>query len=366
MNYLITAAGEGSRFIKEGLKPPKPLIKVLGNELLIWSIRSFNLSSSDNLYIVSLKKHNVRERLEKKLNILYPKTTIKWLELAELLNGQMLTAIKAINYFDIKGPLVIHNCDSSYNYDSDEIKNLLKNKLFGIIPCFYAKGSHCSFARSSPEDGSLAIEVKEKLRISDNCSIGTYVFSSCEEFKSMAEEYLRDADIGNLEFYIAPIYQYAIEKNLKVKITKASNVKIFGTPKELIDSFKINFYELIGENGFNGHHRKTLVVDIDKTLCEKGKNDKYSDAKPIKKVCEALRKANSEGVYIILFTSRNMRTFKGSLGLINKITAPIILKWLADNEIPYDEIYFGKPWGNSVSYIDDKNLSIENFIQTNG
>ena len=86
-------------------------------------------------------------------------------------------------------------------------------------------------------------------------------------------------------------------------------------------------------------------MDIDKTLCEKGKNDKYSDAKPIKKVCEALIKANSEGVYIILFTSRNMRTFKGSLGLINKITAPIILKWLADNEIPYDEIYFGKPWG---------------------
>ena len=58
-----------------------------------------------------------------------------------------------------------------------------------------------------------------------------------------------------------------------------------------------------------------------------------------------------------------MRTFKGSLGLINKITGPILLKWLSDNDIPYDEIYFGKPWGNAVSYIDDKNLSIEDFVK---
>ena len=34
MNYLITAAGKGSRFLKDGIKPPKPLIKVFGNELL--------------------------------------------------------------------------------------------------------------------------------------------------------------------------------------------------------------------------------------------------------------------------------------------------------------------------------------------
>ena len=38
------------------------------------------------------------------------------------------------------------------------------------------------------------------------------------------------------------------------------------------------------------------------------------------------------------------------------------VKLLKENQIPYDEIYFGKPWGNSVSYIDDKNLSIEKTI----
>ena len=51
------------------------------------------------------------------------------------------------------------------------------------------------------------------------------------------------------------------------------------------------------------------------------------------------------------------------MGLINKFTAPTLISWLSTNKIPYDEIYFGKPWGNGVSYIDDKTLLIDDFIE---
>ena len=34
------------------------------------------------------------------------------------------------------------------------------------------------------------------------------------------------------------------------------------------------------------------------------------------------------------------------------------------NNVPYDEIYFNKPWGfGDLNYIDDKFLSIENLSQ---
>ena len=56
MNYLITAAGKGSRLIAEGIKPPKPLVIVDGIELLIWSLNSFNFKKNDKLYLVTLKK----------------------------------------------------------------------------------------------------------------------------------------------------------------------------------------------------------------------------------------------------------------------------------------------------------------------
>ena len=64
MNYLFTCAGEGSRFIKKGVKPPKPIIKVFGDELLIWSIRSFAINPSDNVFIVSQLKHKCKKILE--------------------------------------------------------------------------------------------------------------------------------------------------------------------------------------------------------------------------------------------------------------------------------------------------------------
>ena len=363
MNYLITAAGKGSRFINEGIKPPKPLIKVFGNELLIWSLNSFRFKSQDNLFIVTLQTDKVKERLEQKVKNLYPDLNVYWLELNEMLQGQLLTAIKAIEFFCIKGKLVIHNCDTSFKFNTEEINNLLeKNKIFGIIPCFKEKGNHWSFAKSLDEDPSNAIEVREKKRISDNCSVGTYIFSSTNLLIKLSNEYINKNKNKDIEFYIAPIFQYALEKHFKVKITKANDVRAFGTPLEILQNFGISFDELLGENSWNAHQRKTLVIDIDKTICLKKDHESYADAKPIKKVCEIVKREHYKGTYIILFTSRNMRTFKGSLGLINKITAPTLTKWLSNNNIPYDEIYYGKPWGMGVSYIDDKNISIENFI----
>ena len=68
MNYIITAAGRGERFLNSGIKPPKPLIKVLGNELLLWSLQSFEFNESDNLYLVTLKKDKVKDEDKHILN----------------------------------------------------------------------------------------------------------------------------------------------------------------------------------------------------------------------------------------------------------------------------------------------------------
>ena len=86
MNYLITAAGKGSRLIKRGIKPPKPLVIVNGIELLIWSLSSFNFSSKDRLYIVTQKKDRVKECLLNKIKQFFPQISIDWLELEEVKN----------------------------------------------------------------------------------------------------------------------------------------------------------------------------------------------------------------------------------------------------------------------------------------
>jgi len=69
-----------------------------------------------------------------------------------------------------------------------------------------------------------------------------------------------------------------------------------------------------------------------------------------------------KGFEIILFTSRNMRTYDGNIGKINKNTLPTLMTWLEKNEVPYDEIYVGKPWcGFEGFYVDDKAIRPSEF-----
>lgn len=362
MNYLITAAGLGKRFRDAGVKPSKPLIKVRGNELLLWSLTSFNFDNDDNVYIITLKADKVKNKISKKINLIYPKISFFWLEIDDPLNGQLLTSLYAVDYFKIKGQLLIHNCDTSYKFDYKKFFSILNSNIFGVIPYFHAEGNNWSFIQI---ENDKIIDVREKERISDNCSLGTYFFRDAEEFTQLSEEYLKIKQKKiDKEIYIAPLYKYAISKSKLILPMIGEEVKIFGTCDELLKTFEISFYELISENDFNANQRKTLVVDIDGTLCDKPINGDYSKCIPIDKVLDKLKYEHSIGTYIILYTSRNMRSFRGNIGLINKYTSLTLNKWLFDNKVPFDELYFGKPWGNDLSYIDDKSLQINEFINS--
>ena len=107
---------------------------------------------------------------------------------------------------------------------------------------------------------------------------------------------------------------------------------------------------------------KRLIFDIDDTLCNTQDSD-YTNAKPILAMVEKLREYHSQGFTIVLNTSRNMRTYSSNIGEINKNTLPIIIEWLARHDVPYDEIYVGKPWcGFKGFYIDDKAIRPKEFL----
>jgi capsule biosynthesis phosphatase len=107
-----------------------------------------------------------------------------------------------------------------------------------------------------------------------------------------------------------------------------------------------------------------LVVDIDGTLCDiKAADQSYAELVPRQSMIDKLREYQSRGYRILLFTARNMKTHGGSLGLINKHTAPVLLEWLAKWGVPYDELLFGKPWPRSKGfYIDDRAVRPDEFL----
>ncbi len=108
----------------------------------------------------------------------------------------------------------------------------------------------------------------------------------------------------------------------------------------------------------------TLVFDVDGTLCPiKTTDEEYKDLIPDKEMVEKLKMYKKEGAKIIIYSSRNMRTYQGNIGLINANTAVIMQDWLKKWDIPYDEIYFGKPWaGKKGIYIDDRCVRPDEFL----
>lgn len=105
-----------------------------------------------------------------------------------------------------------------------------------------------------------------------------------------------------------------------------------------------------------------IIVDIDDTITIHKSAKDYSEKKPNLKLISKLREYQENGFEIILFTARNMYTHQGDLSKINKDTAPILLKWLNENEVPFDGIIYGKPWcGEGGFYVDDKAIRPSEF-----
>lgn len=107
---------------------------------------------------------------------------------------------------------------------------------------------------------------------------------------------------------------------------------------------------------------KRLIIDLDNTICTTNEKD-YLNSSPIIEVVEKIKKYKKLGFEIVISTSRNMQTYKGCIGKINIDTLPIIISWLDRYEIPYDEIYVGKPWcGNEGFYVDDRAVRPSEFV----
>ncbi|MFW6310887.1 MAG: hypothetical protein ACOC1K_01500 [Nanoarchaeota archaeon] len=111
----------------------------------------------------------------------------------------------------------------------------------------------------------------------------------------------------------------------------------------------------------------TFVIDLDNTICRTPKHKdssiyNYRRSVPVKNVKRTINELYSAGNKIIIFTSRGMRTFKEDFLEIEKTVLPGIKEFLNKNEILYHEIRIGKPWGEDVYYIDDRCLTINQFL----
>lgn len=232
MTIIITMAGMGTRFRSAGYSCPKYMIEVKGKSLFEWSLDSlvdYNDHVSKYIFIVR-KEDNAKSFIIEKC-IEYGIKEIKVVEIDYLTDGQATTCMLAIPYCDMESPIMVYNIDTYVEPYQLKYKDICGD---GYIPCFIAQGDHWSFVCT--DDSGKVIEVREKQRISDNCSLGAYYFSSAKLYQQLYNEYYADsANLEKNEKYIAPLYNYMIKKEFLVTISLIDfqKVHVLGTPEEL-------------------------------------------------------------------------------------------------------------------------------------
>ena len=328
MNIIIPLGGIGERFSNNGYTKPKPLIKVLGKEIIFWVLDSLNIYESDNVYIPYnefLDAYNFKEVV----NSMYP--NIKLTSLPPT-NGPSETIKLCINHFDIQGKIVLLDGDTWYKEDIISKVRKYKNNLSAY------------FDSTRPEplfsylklDGDKIVDIKEKKKISDNANSGCYVFNDTKQVLKYIDRIEK-----NSEKFTSDIIKEMLKDDIEFSSIEVNDFHVLGTPQQIIEFAKSFPTE-----------KKRFVFDLDNTLVTFPTiTGDYSSVKPIPKTINYLRNLKKQGHHIIVYTARRMRTHGSNVGAIIADIGEITMNTLKDFDIPYDELFFGKPYAHF--YIDD-------------
>jgi len=95
-----------------------------------------------------------------------------------------------------------------------------------------------------------------------------------------------------------------------------------------------------------------IIFDLDGVIALSDDKINYIlDSKPNLELIDLMKKLKTKGHEIAIYTARRMRTHKGNVAAVIADCAADTINWLKKYEVPFDEIAFGKPYGQL--YIDD-------------
>lgn len=229
---IITMAGLGSRFRDAGYTIPKFMIEARGASLFDWSmtgLRSFIGAGASFVFVV-----RAEDNATDFIRVRAAANGIHRFEIIELVaptDGQATTARIAVSNIAAESPIAIFNIDTGVR------ANLLHppdRADDGWIPCFRAPGDSWSFVLT--DRNGLAIEVREKQRISEFATIGFYWFATAELYASAYDNYYSVAGREERgERYVAPLYNQLIADGKRITVTEIpyEAITALGTPADL-------------------------------------------------------------------------------------------------------------------------------------
>lgn len=230
---LITMAGESRRFRDAGFTVPKYRLSVRGRTLFSWSLSSlerFLAAGWRPCFVGRATDVDLSMFIEQELSA-FGGVPFDLIQLDASTDGQASTASMATSVIADDDRVAIYNIDT---YVDPAALDPADVRGDGWVPCFPGEGDGWSFL--ALDDEARVSEVREKVRISDHCTIGLYAFRTFALFldahRSGAEA---KGAAEHAERYIAPLYNTIINDGGTVygHCIDARAVHPLGTPVEV-------------------------------------------------------------------------------------------------------------------------------------
>ena len=362
MILLIPLGGIGERFTKNGYNLPKALINLFGKPILYYLLDNLDLENIDFIYIPYNNQY-AKYRFEDKLMKDYPNIKFKFLCLEKNTEGAAETINIALKNLvidlDIKKqiddkPILCLDGDNFYTTNIVHLWNG-ENKIITFEDM--NNNPIYSYVSLNEYNPSLINDIIEKEKISNYACTGAYGFSSYKQLLHYTQKILDNKIKQKNEYYTSTVIKEMLKDNIAFKneIINSSQWHCLGTPIQ-IKQFYNNYPKISCLNNNQKINYLKICFDLDNTLVTfpKIKND-YTSVEPITKNIDFLKYLKSFGHTIIIYTARRMKTHHGNVGKIMADIGKITFDTLERFDIPYDEIYFGKPCADV--YIDDLGLN---------
>lgn len=328
MKIVMLCGGAGTRF--EDSVYPKPMNLVRGVPMIHHVLHSLAYDHIVFVFNRSLDAVGFRQYVTNT----FKGKTFEFVRIDFQTRGPAETLLLGLKSLKGDGQLLV--LDNDNVYDGIDVSSLPPENfiLYNRNPTGLA---HYSFVSMDEEE--RVVDIQERQQISEFVCVGGYGFRNVDVCRDFCRQAIRE-DTG--ESFLSHVFQRMLSSGVVVKGHFSPKVFSIGTEKDI----SLNASKLT-------HFKLRVVFDLDNTLVTWPNVYKdYSTVERIERIAQFSAHLKQHGHEVVICTARNTVTCGHNVGKVLKNVGLTTLESLRQLGIDYDEIHFGKPYGDL--YIDDK------------
>jgi CTP:molybdopterin cytidylyltransferase MocA len=220
-------AGRGSRFGRDGICTPKPLIDLWGRPFFWWAAESARRAFGiGEMMFVVLEEHVRHFAIDRQILDHYPQAGIAICD--EVTAGAAATARVGVEALATDGPILLNDSDHAFVASPvNPVSARLRNATAAALLTFESDDPAYSYARLD-EAGEVTGTV-EKQVVSSDAIAGAYLFAGRDKFLAAYDRYETACPYD--EVYVSGIYNHL--NGGHVARQRLERHISFGTPAEL-------------------------------------------------------------------------------------------------------------------------------------